>query len=187
MDQFHLSGMKWLVLILSGMALTLAMAGCRKAPAPPPPPPPDRPQVTPFGHLDRAQPKLATIKVFVGNQELETELALEPVQRATGMMFRTNMPDNTAMLFVFPEPHRASFFMKNTVIPLSAAYISPDGIILEIVDLEPLNTTPVEAASDNVQYVLETPRGWFQKHNIGPGAVLRTQKGTLRQTFFPNR
>jgi uncharacterized membrane protein (UPF0127 family) len=70
-------------------------------------------------------------------------------------------------------------------VPLSAAYISPDGTILEIVDLHPHNTNSVEAATDQVQYVLEVNQGWFKRHNIAPGAVIRTERGTLRGTFFP--
>src|SRR5262245_17454357 len=72
------------------------------------------------GHLLQAQPKLPTIKVWVGAEELETELAITPVQIATGMMFRTNMPENTAMLFVFNGPGPKNFYMRNCVVPLSA-------------------------------------------------------------------
>src|SRR5262245_10530622 len=73
------------------------------------------------------QPKLQIMKLWVGAQELATELALNDRQRMTGMMFRTNLAENEAMLFVFPVPHRTSFYMKNTTVPLSAAYIDPEG------------------------------------------------------------
>src|SRR4051794_35590548 len=100
------------------------------------------------------------------------------------MMFRTNMAENAGMLFIFPGPHRASFWMKNTPLPLSAAYLDPDGVILEIHKLEPQNTNSVTAASERIQFVLETNEGWFQRHNIGVGAVVRTERGSLRETFF---
>lgn len=131
-----------------------------------------------------AQPRLQTLKVWVGAEELVAELALTDTQRMTGMMYRTNMADSEAMLFVFPVAHRTSFWMKNTPLPLSAAYVAPDGTILEIHDLKPYDTNSVPAGSGRVQYVLETTQGWFQRKNIGPGAVLRTERGSLQETFF---
>src|SRR5438067_6839855 len=77
----------------------------------------------------KAQPRLQTIKLWLGAEELTTELALTPIQQQTGMMFRTNMLEDEAMLFVFPYPHQASLWMMNTIVPLSAAYINPDGVI----------------------------------------------------------
>ncbi len=134
-------------------------------------------------YLTNAQPRLQTLKLFVGPEELTTELAINPVEIYTGMMWRTNMPEGEAMLFVFGQPHRVGFYMRNTYVPLSAAYVDPDGVILEIHDLHPRNETPVEAASDHVQYVIEVPQGWFKRHNINPGAVVRTQYGELSRTF----
>src|ERR1700730_8588915 len=107
-----------------------------------------------------AQAKLPTIKLWIGAQEMITEMALTPLQEQTGMMFRTNMAENEGMIFPFPQPIRASFWMKNTVLPLSAAYIAPDGTILEIHDLHPLDTNAVVAATENVEFVLETRQGW---------------------------
>lgn len=133
------------------------------------------------GVPDRANPRLETIKLWVGDQELVAEVARKPVELMTGMMFRTNMIENEAMLFLLPSPQRASFYMRNTTVPLSAAYLDADGTILEIHDLQPLNETPVEAAAANVQFVVETPQGWFQRHSIRAGAVVRTQYGALRE------
>src|SRR6185295_18033607 len=99
------------------------------------------------------------------------------------MMFRTNLAENAGMLFVFAYPHRASFYMKNTLVPLSGAYIDPDGIILEILDMKPKDETPLPAASDRIQYVLEVNQGWFQRHQIAIGTTVRTEKGSLQQTF----
>ena len=138
-------------------------------------------------HLNHAQPKLKTMKLWLGANELVAEICTNQVQVATGMMFRTNLLGNEAMLFVFGVPHRASFYMKNTVVPLSAAYIDPDGIILEIHDLQPRNEQSVTAGTDRVQYVLETTQGWFKRHGVATGAVVRTEFGTLQKTFFPRR
>lgn len=103
------------------------------------------------------------------------------------MMFRTNMAENEGMLFIFGVPHRASFWMQNTIIPLSAAYINPQGVIEEIHKLEPRNTNAVTASSTNIQFVLETPQGWFERHNIETGAVIKTAAGSLQDSFFRQR
>lgn len=137
-----------------------------------------------YGHLTHAQPKLPTIKIWLGDQELITEMALRPVEIFTGMMYRTNMPENTAMIFVFANAQDRGFYMRNCVVPLSAAYITPDGVIDEIVKLEPGNATPVQSRSSDIQFVLEVPQGWFDRHNIRTGAVVRTERGTLRETFI---
>ena len=135
----------------------------------------------------KAQQKLETIKLWIGSEEMITEMAVTPLQEQTGMMFRTNMAENEGMIFVFPQPQRAAFWMMNTILPLSAAYIDPDGQILEIHDLQPHDTNSVIAATDNIQYVLETPQGWFKRHNIREGTVIATEKGTLKKTFFGDK
>ncbi len=131
-----------------------------------------------------AQPKLPTIKLWVGAAELETEMALNGVQQMTGMMWRTNMPENTAMIFVHPQPRQASYWMKNCYVPLSIAYIDTEGAILEIRDLQPHDTNSVVSVATNVRFALETPQGWFQRHNINTGAVVRTERGSLAETFL---
>src|SRR5687767_7081008 len=107
------------------------------------------------GHLNHAQPKLRTMKLWLGPKELTAELAISRVEIETGMMFREKMEEHEGMLFIFGQPHRTSFYMKNTFVPLSCAYVDSEGVILEIHDLKPLDETPVEAGSDLVQYVLE--------------------------------
>ena len=167
-----------------GLAVLLAFAvggvcatGCRK---------PESPEANP-PLPTAAQPKLQTMKLWLGAEELMAELALTPQQQQTGMMFRTNLADNAGMLFVFPAPHRASFWMKNCPLPLSAAYIDPEGVILEIHDLRPHNTNSVVAASDQIQFVLETSQGWFGRHHVATGTVVRTEHGPLMSTFFGAR
>ena len=130
-----------------------------------------------------AQPKLQTLKLYVGPETVAAELALTEVQVGTGMMFRKEMAENDGMLFVFARPHRTAFYMKNTTVPLTAAYIDSEGMILELHDLQPLNETPVEAGTDKVQYVLEMKQGWFKRHNVSTGAVLTTEQGRFKETF----
>jgi uncharacterized membrane protein (UPF0127 family) len=135
----------------------------------------------------QAQPKLPAIKIYLGAETLDAEQALTQREVMTGMMFRTNIQDTDAMLFVFPEPYQVSFWMKNCPESISAAYIDPAGVIREIHHLEKQDTNGVVAASGNIQFVLETSDGWFQRHHVSVGAVIRTEKGTLQQTYFPNR
>jgi uncharacterized membrane protein (UPF0127 family) len=165
---------------IPGVLLLLAVCGCQQA---------DPPAATPAAPSlpTQAQPKLRTIKLWMGAEEMLTELALNGIQQQTGMMFRTNMAENEGMLFVFGAPHQASFWMMNTVLPLSAAYIDPDGVIAEIHDLKPRDTNSVTAATDRIQYVLETNQGWFKRHNIRVGTLIKTERGTLRDTFFRRR
>jgi uncharacterized membrane protein (UPF0127 family) len=134
-------------------------------------------------YLTNAQSRLRTMKLYVGAEELKTELALKPVEIYTGMMWRTNMAENEAMLFAFSQPEQRAFYMRNTYVPLSLAYIDPEGTILEIYDLRPRNETSVPSRSSNIQFVLEVPQGWFKRHNIAPGAVVRSQYGELKNTF----
>ncbi len=163
------------VLVLAAVVLT-ALVGCQRREAPSA----GASEVAARGYLDHAQPPLPTLRLWLGDQELVTEIARSAVEVQTGMMFRTNIAEHEAMLFVFPGPFRASFYMRNTKVPLSCAYLDPEGTILELHDLKPLDETPVEAASDRVQYVLETAQGWFQRHHVGVGAVVGSQYGVLR-------
>lgn len=133
-----------------------------------------------------AQDKLPTIKLWIGAELMDAEMALTEEEERTGMMFRTNMAENQGMIFVFPEPTRASFWMKNTLLPLSAAYISPAGTILEIHDMQPQDTNEVLAATDNVQFVLEARQGWFKRHNIKEGMGITTENGPLHKVFLQN-
>jgi uncharacterized membrane protein (UPF0127 family) len=160
----------------------LLLCGCGKPAAPTAA---AEPEIDPVhGHLNHAQPKLPTVKVWLGREEMLAEIAREPVQVATGMMFRTNLAENAAMIFVFDRPDPKNFYMRNCTVPLSAAYIQPDGTIAEIVDLQPGDERGVQSKSTNLQFVLEVPQGWFQRHNVSTGAMVRTEHGSLLETFF---
>jgi uncharacterized membrane protein (UPF0127 family) len=131
-----------------------------------------------------AQPKLPTMKIYLGAEVFDTELALSFEQEETGMMFRTNIQETDSMLFVLPTTMRASFWMKNCPESISAAYITADGVIAEVHHLEQNDTNAVLSATDNIRFVLETKEGWFARHNVGPGTVIRTEKGSLADTFL---
>jgi len=134
-----------------------------------------------------AQPKLPTLKIYLGAEMLDAELALTQEQEMTGMMFRTNIQETDAMLFVLPVPQRASFWMKNCPESITAAYLTADGTIQEIHHLEQNNTNSVAAARDDIQFVLETKEGWFGRHHIVPGTVITSEKGPLADTFLRGR
>ncbi len=180
----HSKGMnRWsaLTLVLAVAVCGGCASGCKQAAAPAAESDTERRLPT------AAQLKLQTMRLWLGAEEMVAELALTGEQTQTGMMFRTNLAENAGMLFVFPVPFRASFWMKNCPLPLSAAYIDPDGVILEVRDLQPHNTNSVVAASDRVEFVLEANQGWFGRHHVTPGMVVRTERGTLMDTFFGKR
>jgi hypothetical protein len=176
------------------LAVALALGGCGKpsaaapgagpATAPAPTTTPASPFVSIPGLPTKAQPKLQTIKLWLGAEELITEMAVSPAQVETGMMFRTNMAENEGMIFVLPYEQQASFWMANCPHPLSVAYINRDGVIEEIHPLEPFKTNSVVAAATNIRFALETPQGWFDRHHVSAGAVVRTERGSLKQTFL---
>jgi uncharacterized protein len=162
--------------------VSIGIHGCNEGAAPvPPAAAPAVPFTPPIPTA--AQPKLQTINLFLGTNVMMTEMALKPIEMQTGMMFRTNMAENEGMLFVFPQPYRASFWMKNTILPLSAAYIDSEGVVQEIHDLQPGNTNSVQASTETIQYVLETPQGWFQRHNVGVGTAVSSEYGPLNKIF----
>lgn len=170
--------------IVGILCLTASLMGCKKSPSSSPIPTPQVVETNQrLPYLSHAQTNLPVVKLWLGAEELSTEVCLTVEQFATGMMWRSNLAENAAMLFPFNQPHRASFYMKNTYVPLSVAYLDPDGMILEIHDLKPLDENPAEAQSDNVMYVLEVNQGWFKRHNISTGAIVRTPTGSLRTMF----
>jgi len=161
-----------------GLTALLLAAGCEKEK---PAMPPSAPSANPPANTEnsQAQPRLKTLKLYLGAAELTVEIADENHERQAGMMHRTTMPENEGMLFVFPYPHQTGFWMKNTIVPLSIAYIDPASRVIEIHDMHPGNTKPVESRSARVQYALEVNQGWFTKNGIMPGAVLATDRGSL--------
>ena len=162
------------------LLLLCFLAACQGGDATAPPEPPPSAS-KPAG---KPQPKLATIKLWLGPQEIVAEQAVTLDQVRTGMMFRKEMAEHEGMLFIFGEPERISFYMRNTLIPLSCAYIDPDGTILEIHDMKPLDETPIESRSDRVQYVLEMKQGWFERNQVRPAMLVRAEQGSLHETYF---
>lgn len=105
-----------------------------------------------------------------GDVSVLVEVADDPAERARGLMMRREMAEDHGMLFVFETTGQQSFWMHNTLIPLSIAYLGERGEVLEIHDMFPLDRSAVISQSASVRYALEVNRGWFARRGIGPGA-----------------
>ena len=116
-----------------------------------------------------AQPFLPTKSLTLGGKNVQAEIADDNQERATGLMFRKSLATDSGMLFVMPQIGPASFWMRNTEIPLTIAYIDPSGVILELHDLEPRSEKTVTSQFPNIAFALEMSRGWFSKNNVWPG------------------
>lgn len=112
----------------------------------------------------------------IGGRNLRLELAVTPQERRKGLMFRDSLPEGRGMLFAFPSPRILSFWMKNTRIPLSIAFIGEDWRIVAIRRMQPYNRNPVTSRIP-ARYALEVPQGWFHRHGITTGN--RLYPGTL--------
>jgi hypothetical protein len=102
---------------------------------------------------------------------LLAEIAADDADRERGLMHRKEVPEGEGMLFVFDSDRRLSFWMKNTLVPLSIAFVASDGRILEIKDMKPLSLAPVESVR-SVRFALEVPGGWFSRSGVAVGDVL---------------
>ena len=119
-----------------------------------------------------APQKLAQVRLNAGIHNINAELASTPQQREIGLMFRSVMPANDGMLFVFERPGQQCFWMKNTLIPLSVAFIGDDGSVVNIDDMKP-QTLDSHCSAKPVRFVLEMNEGWFAKRGIKAGSRLR--------------
>jgi len=118
--------------------------------------------------LEKFEKRELVIEGKAGRITVMAEIALTQAQHEQGLMYRKELKDGEGMLFVFQSDQVLSFWMKNTLLPLSIAYISQDGRILEIYDMQPQNLDPVKS-SRSVRYALEVPQGWFGRAGLGPG------------------
>ena len=114
---------------------------------------------------------LPRIKLSAGVHLIDVQLAMTPGQRSTGLMYRREMPQQEGMLFVFEQPAPQCFWMKNTLLPLTAAFVADDGTITNLADMKPQTTTS-HCSTKPVRYVLEMNQGWFAKRGIKAGSKL---------------
>jgi uncharacterized membrane protein (UPF0127 family) len=123
-----------------------------------------------------ATPLPTTTVVFVnaeGDQvELLVEVADESAERSRGLMFRESLAEDAGMIFVYESDHQGSFYMRNTLIPLSIAWVVADGTIIDIQDMEP-ETLTSHSPGQPYRYAIEVNQGWYQRNGIAVGdAVL---------------
>jgi uncharacterized membrane protein (UPF0127 family) len=118
------------------------------------------------------QSKLPLAELTAGMHVIHAELAVTPEQQATGMMFRRGMGANDGMLFVNDDAGVRCFWMRNTLIPLSIAFLAEDGTIVNIADMAPRSDAS-HCSAKPVRYALEVPLGWFAKRGFKAGLKLR--------------
>jgi uncharacterized protein len=115
-----------------------------------------------------ADAKLPTTTIKVGSHALRVEVAASDAARQKGLMFRERLGRNDGMLFVFDEPAYHSMWMKNTLIPLSVAFVDAKGEILNVLDLEP-HSLETRMSAGPATYAIETNRGWFAERGLKAG------------------
>lgn len=114
---------------------------------------------------------LPTIPLTIGGRKIVAEVARTPAELATGLMWRFSLRPDQGMVFVYDEPRQMSFWMKNTYIPLSIAFIDAGGRIINIEDMTPQSEQLHWSRAPGV-YALEMRKGWFAEHGITPGAIV---------------
>jgi uncharacterized membrane protein (UPF0127 family) len=115
--------------------------------------------------------QLPVIKLGAGMYNIMAQVAMSPEQRHVGLMYRKEMAVHEGMLFVFEEAGVQCFWMKNTLLPLSAAFVADDGTIVNIEDMAP-QTEANHCSKRPVRFVLEMNQGWFAKRGLKAGAQL---------------
>lgn len=118
------------------------------------------------------QLNLPRVELTVGMHRIEAQVAQSNPERQTGLMHRKEMPQHEGMLFVFEQPATQCFWMKNTLLPLTAAFVADDGTIVNLVDMKPLSLDS-HCSTKPVRFVLEMNQGWFAKKAIKAGTRLQ--------------
>lgn len=122
---------------------------------------------------------LPVVQLNAGMHLIKAEVAATPASRQKGLMFREKMPDNDGMLFVFEAPATQCFWMRNTKMPLTIAFVADDGSIVNLADMQPM-TENSHCSAQPVRYALEMNQGWFAKRGIKAGAKLGGGPWTTR-------
>ena len=127
-----------------------------------------------FSSAQDAPQQLPTIRLSTGMHVLQVQVAQTPEQQQIGLMFRKTMSTNEGMLFIFDEPRQQCFWMKNTLLPLSVAFIDDSGTVANIDDMKP-QTLDSHCSTKPVRFVLEMNVGWFDKRGIKAGSKFQGQ------------
>ena len=121
-----------------------------------------------FSTVAVADSRLPTTTLRVGSHALKVEIVRTDAERSRGLMFRKQLGRDDGMLFIFDEPAYHSMWMRNTLIPLSVAFLDAKGVILNILDMEP-QTEDSHMSAGPAVYAIETNKGWFAGKNVKPG------------------
>lgn len=141
-----------------GVILALAVMGCGASQA--------------LAEDGEPQMNLSRTTIRAGMHQIDAQVAATDLQRQTGLMWRKQMPTHEGMLFIFDEPAVQCFWMRNTLIPLQIAYLSDDGVVVNLIEMKPKDETSRNCSTKPVRYVLEMNKGWFTKRKIAAGAQL---------------
>jgi len=117
------------------------------------------------------QAQLPLLELFAGMHRIEAEVAATSESRQTGMMQRTIMAPQRGMLFVFPEVAAHCMWMRNTLLPLSVAFLDEKGRIINVEDMQP-KTDQNHCASKPARYALEMNLGWFRSRGLSAGSAI---------------
>lgn len=120
---------------------------------------------------NQPQQHLPRVTLNAGMHLIQAQVAATPEQRNTGLMHRQDMPANEGMLFVFEQPAQQCFWMKNTLLPLTAAFVTDDGTIVNLADMKP-QALDSHCSATPVRYVLEMHQGWFAQKGLRAGSKL---------------
>lgn len=118
--------------------------------------------------------------LLVGSAVVQAEVADEEKERAVGLMRRDSLPDGGGMLFVYPDARARIFWMKNTPLPLSIAFLDAGGVVVALAEMQPFSTVPVPSGVP-AMYALEMRQGWFAAHGVGVGARVTGLPGPSRE------
>ncbi len=119
-----------------------------------------------------ARAQLPVVELSAGMHRIRAELAADDSSRMRGLMFRESLGPNQGMLFVFDEMTTHCMWMKNTLIPLSVAFLDESAHVINIADMMP-QTEDAHCATRPARYALEMARGWFAQRGLGPGTRIR--------------
>ncbi|GAA4408368.1 DUF192 domain-containing protein [Quisquiliibacterium transsilvanicum] len=124
----------------------------------------------------QAQAPLPRVELQAGIHLISAEVAADDRSRARGLMFREHLGPSEGMLFVFESPGSQCFWMRNTKVPLSIAFLADDGSIVNVARMQPMSEDS-HCSARPVRYALEMTQGWFEKRGLGPGSRLAGPKG----------
>lgn len=144
--------------VVLSCALVLALASCSDEPPP-------------F--------KLEKANLLVKGKTILAECARGPEEQARGLMYRRSLGENEGMLFIYDSPRMLGFWMKNTRIPLSIAYLDGNGKIVQIERMQPYDCATLHSSSQPVRYAIEMNEGWFERNGVGVGDVIEIPNSKL--------